>query len=80
MPGTPTTPIAGGSGAKQGAQAPKAKPVNVFSNDGSFLERFQRIQKVCVFALCSWDMGKVRRGFWRGRGSLVRTMLVRNVG
>ena len=24
----------------------KTKPVNVFSNDGSFLERFQRIKKV----------------------------------
>ncbi|EJF63259.1 hypothetical protein BD309DRAFT_989486 [Dichomitus squalens] len=25
--------------------APKPKPVNVFSNDGSFLERFQRLKK-----------------------------------
>jgi hypothetical protein len=25
---------------------PKAKPTNVFSNDGSFLERFQRTKKV----------------------------------
>ncbi|TFY74151.1 hypothetical protein EWM64_g9861 [Hericium alpestre] len=25
--------------------APKVKPVNVFTNDGSFLERFQRLQK-----------------------------------
>ncbi|KAG2106635.1 uncharacterized protein F5147DRAFT_700876 [Suillus discolor] len=25
---------------------PKPKPVNVFSNDGSFLERFQRSRKV----------------------------------
>jgi hypothetical protein len=27
---------------------PKAKPTNVFSNDGSFLERFQRTKKVRV--------------------------------
>lgn len=25
---------------------PKPKPVNIFSNDGSFLERFQRLKKV----------------------------------
>lgn len=55
VPGTPTTPTAGGSGAKpsgsSGQQAAKPKPTNVFSNDGSFLERFQRIQKVCPFSI-----------------------------
>lgn len=48
-------------------QAPKPKPVNVFSNDGSFLERFQRIQKVrchltLVVVLCVYVEGKVGRG------------------
>ncbi len=30
---------------------PKPKPVNVFSNDGSFLERFQRLKKVCTLPM-----------------------------
>ena len=34
--------------------ASKPKPVNVFSNDGSFLERFQRLKKVCRHLLLSY--------------------------
>ena len=40
---TPAAPTAGPS--KPGYSS-KPKPGNVFSNDGSFLERFQRIKKV----------------------------------
>lgn len=40
---TPAAPTAGPS--KPGYPS-KSKPANVFSNDGSFLERFQRIKKV----------------------------------
>jgi len=36
-------PLPGGAAAR--AQPTKAKPLNVFSNDGSFLERFQRTKK-----------------------------------
>lgn len=34
------------SGSVPPAAKPKHKPVNVFSNDGSFLERFQQMKKV----------------------------------
>ncbi|THH18367.1 hypothetical protein EW146_g2597 [Bondarzewia mesenterica] len=35
----------GPAGSSSKPAAPRPKPTNVFSNDGSFLERFQRIQK-----------------------------------
>ncbi|RDX53497.1 hypothetical protein K466DRAFT_660723 [Polyporus arcularius HHB13444] len=38
LPAIPAAP-------KPNSHHPKPKPVNVFSNDGSFLERFQRLKK-----------------------------------
>ena len=45
---SPAPYVAAGSPppASKPSAHPKPKPVNVFSNDGSFLERFQRIKKV----------------------------------
>lgn len=39
------TSTPGPSSSASSKPPPKPKPTNVFSNDGSFLERFQRIQK-----------------------------------
>ncbi|EJC99026.1 uncharacterized protein FOMMEDRAFT_23370 [Fomitiporia mediterranea MF3/22] len=46
-PGLSTTPTPSTSGSTaKSSSHPKPKPVNVFTNDGSFLERFQRVKKV----------------------------------
>ncbi|KAI6030457.1 hypothetical protein F5J12DRAFT_292925 [Pisolithus orientalis] len=46
----PTTPVSSlislASTATKALVPPKQKPVNIFSNDGSFLERFQRSKRV----------------------------------
>ncbi|EPQ54680.1 hypothetical protein GLOTRDRAFT_130030 [Gloeophyllum trabeum ATCC 11539] len=39
------SPPAPGSATSSKPSGPKVKPANVFSNDGSFLERFQRIKQ-----------------------------------
>jgi len=41
----PSTPATASSPASPAPSKPKSKPVNLFSNDGSFLERFQRTKK-----------------------------------
>ncbi|KAI6098193.1 hypothetical protein F5141DRAFT_1147172 [Pisolithus sp. B1] len=45
-PVTPTSSISLPSTTTKVPVPPKQKPVNVFSNDGSFLERFQRNKRV----------------------------------
>lgn len=56
-PGTPTrasssAPVAPSSSSKK----PKAKPANLFSNDGSFLERFQKLKQVqTIMELATFD-------------------------
>ncbi|KAG1732301.1 hypothetical protein EDB19DRAFT_1291729 [Suillus lakei] len=50
---------------------PKPKPVNVFSNDGFFLERFQRSKK----AGAEEDKRKAEEAS-RGRGDLMRDLSV----
>ena len=52
---SPAPYVAAGSPppASKPSAHPKPKPVNVFSNDGSFLERFQHIKKVGMSLLLS---------------------------
>ncbi|KAF8301472.1 hypothetical protein DL93DRAFT_2090698 [Clavulina sp. PMI_390] len=38
-------PAASSESTASSSDRPKAKPTNVFSDDGSFLERFQRLKK-----------------------------------
>ncbi|KAL4081154.1 hypothetical protein J3A83DRAFT_4085169 [Scleroderma citrinum] len=47
-PPTPSTTTTTAAASKPAP--PKQKPVNVFSNDGSFLERFQRPKKASIFS------------------------------
>lgn len=49
---------------------PKPKPVNIFSNDGSFLERFQRLKKVGFRVyLLSVTLGRI---YWYNRERVSR--------